>query len=366
MHSRIDNGDSANPLVVRCGALGDMVLLTPLIRLLARRYDRPVDLLTSGSWTVPLLDGQPDVGHLQVLTSRKTPYWLCPSQWQAVRWLRARGAGPVYLCDPEPEIRRLLQRAGVAATSIVDAYDPVAPLLADGLWPDRWIELGQRNPQHRWPARCIEDAASCRLPTLTVPASARTDADAWLRGHGWASRPLVLFQAGNKRTHKRGRLATSQHNKHWPAQRWAALAQAVLHDLPDAQVLLCGSPAEYGVIEEIRRHADDARVANIADALPIPRLMALLERAHSLVSVDSGPAHLSAALGCPLVVLFGAAPLSMWQPIGVGPVLTLAAEGPGRRVESIAVDDVVQTWRALPERTAWRAQTQAVDPSAER
>ena len=65
--------DPANPLIVRCGAMGDMVLLTPLIRLLAQRYGRPVDLLTSGSWTAPLLHGQPEVGHLQVLTSRKTP-----------------------------------------------------------------------------------------------------------------------------------------------------------------------------------------------------------------------------------------------------------------------------------------------------
>lgn len=339
---------AANPLIVRCGALGDMVLLTPLIRLLAQRYARPVDLLTSGSWTAPLLEEQPDVGHLQILTSRRTPYWLCPSQWQAVRWLRARGVGPVYLCDPEPEIRRLLQRAGVAGTSIVDAYDPAMPLRADGVWPDRWLELGQRDPAQHGPTSPVDDVASLRLPALTVASATRKDADAWLRGHGWHARPLVLFQAGNKRTHKRGGVATRQHNKHWPAERWAALARAVLHDLPDAQVLLCGSPAEHGVIEDIRRHAGNARVANIADVLPIPRLMALLERAHSLVSVDSGPAHLAAALGCPLVVLFGAAPRSLWQPIGAGPILTLGGGRPGSRVDEIAIDEVIAAWRVLP------------------
>lgn len=351
MNDSIDTRDPANPLIVRCGALGDMVLLTPLIRLLARRYGRPVDLLTSGSWTAPLLHGQPDVGHLQLLTSRKTPYWLCPSQWQAVCWLRARADGPVYLCDPEPETRRLLVRAGIADTAIVDAYDPATPLQADGLWPDRWLELGRRDPGRRWPTASVDDVAALRLPALTVAAEARMDADAWLQGHGWHRRPLVLFQAGNKRTHKRGRVATRQHNKHWPAERWAALAHAVLHDLPDAQVLLCGSPAEHGVIEEIRQRAGDERVANIADALPIPRLMALLERAHSLVSVDSGPAHLAAAVGCPLVVLFGAAPTSMWQPIGAGPIIALGGQGSGNRVEDIAIDSVISAWRSLPARS---------------
>lgn len=327
-----------------------MVLLTPLIRLLARRYGLPVDLLTSGSWSQPLLRGQPDVGHLQVLTSRKTPYWLCPSQWQAVRWLRARAVGPVYLCDPDLQIRRLLQRAGVAREWIVDAYDPERPLQTGGLWPDRWLELGQRDPLGWVPTARVEDVAALRLPVLTVPTEARLDTQTWLHEHDWHTGPLVLFQAGNKRTHKRGRVATRQHNKHWPAERWAALAHAVLQNLPDAQVLLCGSPAEHGVIEEIRQHARDARVANIADALPIPRLMALLERAHSLVSVDSGPAHLAAALGCPLVVLFGAAPRSMWQPIGAGPITTLGGERHGGRVEDIATDRVIAAWHSLPAR----------------
>jgi ADP-heptose:LPS heptosyltransferase len=340
--------DSANPLIVRCGALGDMVLITTLIRLLAQRYRRPVDLLTSGGWTTPLLDRQPFVGHVQVISSRRTPYWLCPSQWRAVRWLRARGAGPVYLCDSTPEIRALLRRAGVGEETIVDAYDPKRPVSPGKLWPDRWLEVGQRDPVRPWPTVSVDDPAIWRLPTLTVPSGAREDADAWLREHGWDVRPLVLFQAGNKRTHKRGRVATRQHNKHWPPGRWAALARAVLDDLPDAQVLLCGSPAEHGVIEDIRRYVGDARVSNIADALPIPRLMALLERAHSLVSVDSGPAHMAAAVGCPLVVLFGAAPRAMWQPIGRGPIVSLGGEQAGGRVDDITADAVIAAWRSLP------------------
>src|SRR5690606_15089613 len=155
-------------------------------------------------------------------------------------------------------------------------------------------------------------------------------------------------QPGNKRTHKRGTVATRQHPKHWPAPRWAELAGAVLQHLPQARVLLCGSPREHGVLEEIRRACSDARVHNLARMLPIPRLFALLERAHSMVSVDTGPAHAAAALDVPLVVLFGPAPVQQWRPLGRAAVRVLGgARGADSRVEDIQADDVIAAWLQL-------------------
>src|SRR5690606_10369943 len=94
----------APPLVVRCGALGDMVMLSTLMRLVAARHGGPVDVVSSGGWTPGVLAHVPELGHLQLVKSRKTPYLLCPSQWELVRWLRQRGRGPVYLCDPDREM----------------------------------------------------------------------------------------------------------------------------------------------------------------------------------------------------------------------------------------------------------------------
>jgi len=42
----------------------------------------------------------------------------------------------------------------------------------------------------------------------------------------------------------------------------------------------------------------------------------LLARAQALITVDSGPAHAAAAVGCPLVVLFGKASTSLYRPWG--------------------------------------------------
>src|SRR5690606_20708324 len=79
----------------------------------------------------------------------------------------------------------------------------------------------------------------------------------------------------------------------------------------------------------------------------------LLEVAHSMVSVDTGPAHAAAALGCPLVVMFGPAPPAQWCPIGPGAIIALGGErGPDSRVSDIPAAAVVDAWRRLPTRPA--------------
>lgn len=340
---------SARPLVVRCGAFGDMVMVTTLVRLLAARYGDQVDVVSSGAWTPPLLEHEPALGHLQLLTSRKTPYLFCPSQWALVRWLRQRGRGPVYLCDTDPEIRALLDRAGVHADDIVERLPSDDEV--DGktrLWPDRWVSMGQRDPAAPYPARQQVDAQAYRLPALVITDDSRRELDQWRAEKGLQG-PLVLFQPGNKRTHKRGDIATRQHPKFWPPEHWAALAHAVWKQLPGAQVVLCGSPMEQPVLEEIRNAAgNDPRLHNLARDLPIPRLLAMLEQAHSLVSVDTGPAHAAAALGCPLVVLFGAASPEKWRPLGPGKIVTLGGEkGEQSRVSDIPASTVIKAWETL-------------------
>jgi hypothetical protein len=160
---------SARPLVVRCGAFGDMVLVTALIRDLSARFGGPVDVLTSGPWSEPLLRGQPGVGDVVTVRSRKTPYWLSRDQQRAVRWLRARGAGPTWCCDGNEAARPMLSRAGVPEQFIVDSRDH--PLLAGEHATEQWRRLAQILP-----------AAGVSPPVSPSPESARSARRAWSVG----------------------------------------------------------------------------------------------------------------------------------------------------------------------------------------
>jgi len=122
--------------------------------------------------------------------------------------------------------------------------------------------------------------------------------------------------------------------------------------LPQAQILFCGSAAEAGYIESLLSATETGSLRIDTAVLPLGRLKALLEIAHSMVSVDTGPAHLAAAMGCPLVVLFGGRFPSMWAPrSGHGSAVTVIGGLPEvRRVDEIDTVQVISAWRTLPPR----------------
>src|SRR5580704_8290665 len=133
------------PLALRCGAFGDMVLLTALIRVLHAEFGAPVDIVTSGPWSEPLLRGQPGVGEIFSVRSRKTPFWMSLDQQRVVRQLRARGAGPVWFCDGDDAAMPILQRAGFSQSQIVNVRDHA--LLPGEHATEQWRRLAQVMPR---------------------------------------------------------------------------------------------------------------------------------------------------------------------------------------------------------------------------
>lgn len=291
-----------------------MVLLTALIRVLHARFRSPVDIVTSGPWSEPLLRGQPGVGEIWSVRSRKTPYWLSADQRRVVRWLRARGVGPTWFCDASDAARSLLARAGIPEEFIVDVRNH--PLLPGEHATEQWRRLAQITPIAGTGSRDGELAAVTPGCYLQVSEQQRIDLEAWLRDRGLSAAPLILIQIGNKRTMRRGLRRLAVNKKYWPNERWAEVLRHVRLQYPAHAIVLLGTGPEYALNQEVALLANIARLYNAANDLPIPRLVALLARAAGLITIDSGPAHAAAAVGCPLVVLFGKALPSLYRPWG--------------------------------------------------
>ena len=336
------------PLAVRFGAFGDMVLLTALIRVLYAEFGLPVDILTSGPWSEPLLRGQPGVGEIFSVRSRKTPYWLSVDQQRVVRQLRARGRGPTWFCDGNDVGRLILTRAGIPDELIVHAKDHA--LLPGEHATEQWRRMAQIMPRAYVGSNAVD--LSIVLPGcyLEVSAAQRAALNDWLRARDLAGVPLILVQIGNKRTMRRGLKRLSPNNKYWPSERWAEVLRSVRAQHPGHAIVLLGTGPEYELNSQVAAQANITGLHNAADDLPIPHLIAMLERAVGLITVDSGPAHAAAAVGCPQVVLFGRAPPWLYRPWGTAgaQVQVLRGEIDGEpNMLGIETRSVIAAWTNL-------------------
>src|ERR1017187_8567244 len=88
-----------HPILIRFGRLGDMVMLSPLLNLLHRRYRNPCWLIGSGPWSAQLYRGQEDVARIWSLFGRHTPFLLGPTWWRVLWALRHSGRSPIYVCE---------------------------------------------------------------------------------------------------------------------------------------------------------------------------------------------------------------------------------------------------------------------------
>ena len=345
----------AAPLVIRFGAFGDMVLLTPLLRMLHRRYGQACRVVGSGDWLAPLFAGHPDVRATLRLSSRKRPYWLDASQRHLVALLRAQPPGPVYVCDDWSidKIRWLLQRARIPEDHCVFA-NPDCMLRGGEHWIERWHRFGAMTPAAFAHAPLADALQAPKAPCLVLQHADRTDLRAWLRAHAFDDAPLLLLQPGNKRTLKRGRAGQLGDDKQWPLANWTALIHAVLARRPELKIVLCGAPPEAALLRQIADGVRSPRVFAAGDELPLRRLLALCEHAAAMISIDTGPAQAAAALGCPLVVLYGAQPPTLWLPRSPtgSSVIALGGLPERNRVDQIGVEEVAAAFDALSLRSS--------------
>ena len=342
------------PLVMRCGAFGDMVLLTVLLEQLRARFNGRADLIASGPWSEPLLAGHRAVGRMFILRSRRTPYWLSVSQQRLVAWLRARGAGPTWFCD-RGEGRELLGRAGIPADYICDST--AYPFLEGENFADRYLRLGALTPAAFEGLLPPPVPGVPRAARLEIGDGARRELDAWLAARGLGGRAFMVIHPGSRHVARRRLRSRSGAAKYWPEERWAQVTRAVRARCPDQAIIFSGTGAESSLITDVLGLAAIPDAVNAADDLPVTRLLALLERARSLIAVDTGPAHAAAALGCPTVALFGHIDPWLYRPGGATtPAVTLTGTVEGRpNILGIEAGRVIRAWEELTAVHAARA-----------
>lgn len=334
------------PLVMRFGAFGDMVLLTVLLTQLRARFGQQVDVVGSGPWTRPLLEGQPAVGRLFVIRSRRTPYWISREQQSLVRWLKERGPGPTWFCDIHLG-KDLLRRGGIPDEFICEYQS--TQWSPDVGFADRFVQLGNQTPAAFGGLIPGPLPPVTRRAQLVISASDRVSADQWLAERQLAGKPFVVVHPGSAHIARRSFRSPVGTDRYWPEDRWAGVVNAVLGHCPGHLVVFTGTRAERKFVAAIIGRTGATRVYNAADELDVRTLVAVLERAHSMISIDTGPAHAAAALGVPTVGIFGSQNPVLFRPGGATtPAVAITGTVNGAQsILGITVEAVVDAWLDL-------------------
>src|SRR5690606_27933029 len=93
------DGGFRRVLVVRFGRIGDILVVTPALRAIARAHPAAaIDVLTTDAGVVTLA-GNPHVRHTFVLRARRLPSLLNPERARLVKSLRAHAYDAVFLLE---------------------------------------------------------------------------------------------------------------------------------------------------------------------------------------------------------------------------------------------------------------------------
>jgi len=114
-------------------------------------------------------------------------------------------------------------------------------------------------------------------------------------------------------------------SKLWPVEYFAELARRIVVELDHDVLVVCG-PKERDIARRIVQLSANSRVFSMADQpMDLGTAKACIRRCRLMVSTDSGPRHVAAALGLPVVTMFG-------------PMLPVWSKNPTQRAVNLVLD----------------------------
>lgn len=286
-------------LVIRFGALGDLIHVSPSLEAVKRAYPGvEIHLLTSPGYRV-LANLLPGVDH--VWTWEKKRGWL--ELFKIAVQLKRAGIDSVVNLHPsfksllimglllpirstvyhkeKLKVKGSAQRAIHRHHATEDFYQPFQRL------------LGLPNLDHQFLPMLKHATSSENMPFK--PHDQR-----WI---------AVIPGVGAKRS-----------NRAWEPASYLHLAQALLTERPDISILLVGGPDEAALAGQLKKSlagwAD--QIENHCGKHDIPGTASLLAQCDLVIGGDTGPMHLAAALGVPLVGIYGPTALSRTGPLAHG------------------------------------------------
>jgi len=281
-------------LVVKPCCIGDVLMSTPAVAALRRSYPQARIAYAVGSWSRPTVANDPNVDELIDCASVGSGVRTSPRDYlRLVRELRRRRFDAAAVLDRSPLLALLPFLAGIPVRAGLDSggrgfslthrvpaepqrheagmYLEVASML--GAAPDGGMSLVPNTEQRRWAQDALKALTTERLVALAP---------------GGGVNPGMALAL-----------------KRWPAAKYADVAVRLARD--GASIVIVGDDSDCGAAAEVSEalRRESAPHVSLVGETDLGTLAAVIERGRLLIANDSGPMHIAAAVGTPVVAVFG-------------------------------------------------------------
>jgi lipopolysaccharide heptosyltransferase I len=277
-------------LILKPSSLGDVIHGLPVLRLLKKQFPQSQIYWWIDTALAPLLERDPDLAGLVPFERRR---WARPANWRGlwrtIRWMRAQRFD--WVIDLQ-----CLARSGTLAW-LANGN------LTIGLDSEREGARCYYDQVVRRPAKLVH-AVDWNLGVLRLLGVSTNRDYEWLperkgvamelrRKWPVAGRRWVALQPGARWL-----------NKRWPAEHFGELVRRLTMEYKQFDFAILGGAEDKASGMKIREAAPD-RCLDLTGQLSLPEMVEWLRLSELLVTNDTGPMHVAAALSKPVVALFG-------------------------------------------------------------
>lgn len=340
-------------VVIKPCCLGDLLMTTPLLDVIHTAYPGASIAYVAGTWSKVVPEHHPAVTTVIDCGSIGIPgRYRLYDYMKLARNLRGYHFDLAFVLDRSPMITLLPWLAGVPRRIGPDS-------LGRGFSLTTRVPVSSSHTQLQHEAEIYLDLARAiglpiHNPHMRFEPTAQERQPALI-----SSRMQVALLPGGG-SNPGMELTT----KRWPLERYRDLTSKLVQEL-DAEVLLIGGPDDAALNAQLLEglNVPEGRVKNIAGQTSFGELAAQLERCSLFIGNDSSPMHLAAAVGIPVIAIFGPTSpreygpyplnnpehIALWHPSSEQPCFFLGkmqASEQCRCIEAVTLDEV---WQAVQQ-----------------
>jgi ADP-heptose:LPS heptosyltransferase len=288
----LDSKDIKHVLVVNKGVIGDLLVITPMIKALAKKYQK-VDILMRQDMA-EILSGNSNINKLMFYTNFD----------DVLKQIKGKYQLAILFNPPTYEMKNLCRQAGIKYI----VGNSFSYSLSDFLLTARTRE----NSNEHFVQKALDQArlanADIKNPKTEFFFSKKDEAyvEDMLKSN--KIKDFVAVHAG-----KRGNIKDPNTKRFfWPSERFAQVIDYIVqkYKLP---VILTGSSMEKERNEEIMSLVKSKNVFNFCEKTTLKQWACLLKKAKLLVSLNTGATHIAAAMNTKTIVINEEFP-ELWHP----------------------------------------------------